>query len=118
MRTLTTRFFRTNEPAVTCRNVAPRARRTVVRNLLLVILLVGWSLAFVLPRAAAQADSAASPGRTWKTVTELSPEERATIDFSPETPRHPHFPYLPAEPFPFAPPYTAEEMGLRAMEFS
>src|SRR5262249_26989589 len=31
--------------------------------------------------------------------------------------RDPQLPYLPAEPFPFSPPYTAEEMGLRAMEF-
>jgi hypothetical protein len=27
-------------------------------------------------------------------------------------------PYLPAEKYPFAAPYTAEEMGYRAMEFT
>jgi hypothetical protein len=84
---------------------------------LLSALLIGGTFAFVLPRAAAQADATTSPPRSWKTVAELSPEERAAIDFSPETPRHAEFPYLPAEPFPFTPPYTAEEMGLRAMEF-
>jgi hypothetical protein len=76
------------------------------------------TLGFTVPWGAAHADTTASPPRTWKTVAELSPAERAAIDFSPETPRHAEFPYLPAERFPFAPPYTAEEMGLRAMEFS
>ncbi|HEV8716481.1 MAG TPA: outer membrane lipoprotein-sorting protein [Candidatus Binatia bacterium] len=115
---ITAHLFRANEPALARRGVASRARQTVVRNLLLVMLLVGGTLAFLLPCATVHADSAASPQRTWKTVAELSPEERAAIDFSPETPRHAEFPYLPAELFPFAPPYTAEEMGLRAMEFS
>ncbi len=55
--------------------------------------------------------------KTWKTVTELSAEERERIDLATETPRHPTFPYLPAEPYPFTPPYTAEEMGFRSMEF-
>ncbi|MGE0681105.1 MAG: outer membrane lipoprotein-sorting protein [Candidatus Binatia bacterium] len=110
--------MRTNGPVIVHRRVASRARLTVVRNLLFVLLLVGVTLAFVLPRATVHADTAASSLRTWKTIAELSPEERAAIDFSPETPRHAAFPYLPAEPFPFAPPYTAEEMGLRAMEFS
>jgi len=82
----------------------------------LVPLLASGALASVFPCGAAYADTAASV-RTWKTVAELSPEERAAVDFSLETPRHAEFPYLPAEPFPFAPPYTAEEMGLRAQEF-
>jgi hypothetical protein len=56
--------------------------------------------------------------RTWKTVNELPAEERSRIDFSPETTRHPEFPYLPAEPYPFQPPFTAEEMGYRMMEFT
>lgn len=62
--------------------------------------------------------SVADEARTWKTLAELSAEERAGLDLSPETPRHPQFAYLPAEPYPFTPPYTAEEIGLRAMEFS
>ena len=62
--------------------------------------------------------SVAAESRTWKTLAELSAEERAGLDLSPETPRHPQFSYLPAELYPFAPPYSAEEMGLRAMEFS
>jgi len=63
------------------------------------------------------AQAARSNARTWKAVAELSPQDRARIDFSVETPRHSKFPYLPAEPYPFSPPYTAEEMGFRAMEF-
>ena len=57
-------------------------------------------------------------GRTWKTVDELSADERARVDLSENTPRHPTVPYLPAEPYPFQPPFTAEEMGYRAMEFT
>lgn len=75
------------------------------------------ALTFMTPSLTASAETAPST-RTWKTVAEFSPEERAAIDFSTETPRHAQFPYLPAEMFPFSPPYTAEEMGLRAMEFS
>lgn len=55
--------------------------------------------------------------KTWKTLAELSAEEKAILDLRTETPRDPQIPYLPAERFPFSPPYTAEEMGLRAMEF-
>jgi len=39
-------------------------------------------------------------------------------DFSTQSPRDPQKPHLPAEKFPFAVPSSAEEMGLRAMEFS
>lgn len=55
---------------------------------------------------------------TWKTISELSPEELAQFDSRTETPRRADYPYLPAEPYPFAPPYTAEEMGYRMMEFT
>jgi hypothetical protein len=61
--------------------------------------------------------SMAAEGRTWKYLHELSDEERRNIDPRTETPRDSTLPYLPAEPYPFTPPYTAEEMGLRAMEF-
>jgi hypothetical protein len=73
---------------------------------------------FLIPCLSTYAETAAVSSRTWKTVEELSPEDRANLDFSVTTPRHAEFPYLPAEPFPFTLPYTAEEMGLRAMEFS
>lgn len=56
--------------------------------------------------------------RTWKTVSELSPGELAKIDLRTETPRQTEYPYLPAEAYPFTPPYTAEEMGYRMMEFT
>lgn len=55
--------------------------------------------------------------KTWKTLDELSAEERAVFDLRAETPRDSQIPYLPAEKFPFSPPYTAEEMGIRSMEF-
>jgi hypothetical protein len=69
-----------------------------------------------LPRAIAQ-DSHRMQGRTWRTVEELSPQELRDVDPSTNTARHPQMPYLPAEPYPFTPPYTAEEMGYRVMEF-
>ena len=56
-------------------------------------------------------------GKTWKTVDELSAEEKALLDLRAETPRDAEIPYLPLERFPFTAPYTAEEMGIRAMEF-
>jgi len=59
---------------------------------------------------------AQTPTRTWKTLEELSPEERAELDVRLETPRDAQLPYLPAEPYPFSPPYTAEELGYFAFE--
>ncbi len=56
--------------------------------------------------------------RTWRTVPEMSPEELAQVDLHTDTPRRTDYPYLPAEPYPFTAPYTAEEMGYRAMEFT
>jgi uncharacterized protein DUF1329 len=55
--------------------------------------------------------------RSWKYLSELSEEERRDIDLRTDTPRDTTLPYLPAEPYPFTPPYTAEEMGFRSMEF-
>ena len=80
----------------------------------LIVVFVVLSVA-VSPVLAAEINS--SHGKTWKTVEELSAEEKASLDLRTETPRDPQVPYLPAERFPFAPPYTAEELGLRAMEF-
>jgi hypothetical protein len=60
----------------------------------------------------------AEEARTWKTVQELSAEELQRIDLSTDTPRDATVPYLPAEPYPFTPPYTAEEMGLLSTDFS
>jgi hypothetical protein len=62
-------------------------------------------------------ENGAAP-RTWKTVSELTPQELRQVDLRTETPRHPEYSYLPAEPYPFTPPYTAEEMGYRMMEFT
>lgn len=63
------------------------------------------------------ADLPGRAGKTWKTVDELSGEEKSAIDLRTDAPRDPQIPYLPAERFPFTPPYTAEEMGLRSSEY-
>lgn len=84
----------------------------VVRSIVLVTCLL---LGDVSVNAWAQTSRSGS--KTWKTVAELSPKERERIDLSTDTLRHAQFPYLPAEPYPFTPPYTAEEMGFRSMEF-
>jgi len=61
--------------------------------------------------------SAETGDRTWRYVRELPAADQAKLDLCTTTPRNAQLPYLPAERFPFTPPYTAEEMGLRAMEF-
>lgn len=55
--------------------------------------------------------------KSWRTLDQLNSGERARIDLRTHTPRDPKTGYLPAEPFPFTPPYTAEEMGYRTMDF-
>ena len=67
--------------------------------------------------APAWADSPAT-AKTWRVVGELTEAERQLFDPRTDTPRDPEQPYIPAERYPFQPPYTAEEMGYRAMEFS
>jgi hypothetical protein len=62
--------------------------------------------------------SGATERRTWRYVSELSPEELQKLDLRTETPRDTTFPYLPAESYPYAAPYTAEEMGLISTEFT
>ena len=61
------------------------------------------------------AAQAAEP--TWRTLAQMTDEERAQLDPATSTPRDARFDYLPAEPWPFKAPYTAEEMGYRAAEF-
>jgi hypothetical protein len=60
--------------------------------------------------------TAQSPAKTWKTIVELSPKELADLDLRADTPRDTQIPYLPAEAYPFSPPYTAEELGYLAFE--
>ena len=74
------------------------------------------TLGAALPAAAEETSSPRN--HTWKTIADLSPQERQKLDLAVDTPRHPEVPYLPAESYPFAPPYTAEEMGYRTMEFT
>ena len=79
--------------------------------------LLGLSLFVVLYGLPLWAESPAG-SKTWRTVAELTAEEQKLFDPRTETPRDLEYPYMPAERYPFTPPYTAEEMGYRAMEFS
>lgn len=54
---------------------------------------------------------------TWRGIENLSAEDRAVYDPALTTPRDSTIPYIPAEPYPFEAPYTAEEMGYRSSEF-
>src|SRR5215813_13192532 len=84
----------------------------IVRSIALALCCLLWAEAGAV-WAQAEHDGA----RTWKTVAELSAQERERLDLATDSPRDATFPYLPAEPYPFTAPYTAEEMGIRAMEF-
>ena len=55
---------------------------------------------------------------SWRTVDQLTAEERALFDPATNTSRHAELTYAPAEAYPFSAPYTAEEMGYRASEFT
>ena len=55
---------------------------------------------------------------TWRGVEGLTAEERALFDPATTTPRDSTIPYIPAEPYPFEAPYTAEEMGYLQSEFT
>jgi len=90
------------------------ARRVLSYRLLLTSVLV--CLFEVTPDL--QASDNGRESRSWKTLREISPEELVQVDLRAETPRHSPYSYLPAEPYPFTPPYTAEEMGYRMMEFT
>ena len=82
------------------------------RRVLVLGLLLWWGTALCT------AGELPEQGRTWKYVSELSEEEQQRIDLRTETPRGSTVPYLPAEPYPFSPPYTAEEKGFLSTEFS
>ncbi len=78
---------------------------------------VAHSLLLLLTLFFAGAPSVSADSRVWKYLNELSDAERQNIDLRTDTPRDAALPYLPAKPYPFSAPYTAEEMGIRAMEF-
>ena len=76
-----------------------------------------WCTLALLCSASWSVGQDGTSGKNWKTLAELSSTEKAQIDLSTDTPRDSRVPYLPAERFPFSAPYTAEEMGLRSMEY-
>lgn len=93
-----------------CKSGIPRAKailQSILYLLLCLMLVPSWG-----------ESESGNTERTWKTLSELSSEELAQVDLRGETPRQAEYPYLPAEPYPFSPPYTAEEMGYRMMEFT
>jgi len=85
---------------------------------LVLLVSVMMSVTGALSHHAEMSEAATSQGRTWKLVEEMFPEEVKGVELRTDTPRHPQLPYMPAEAYPFAPPYTAEEMGYRLMEFT
>ena len=91
----------------------PGQRSPFARRWVRLVLLLVASLSF----SPAAGENAAG-GRSWKALAELAESELARLELAASTPRHPEYPYLPAEPYPFRPPYSAEEMGIRAMEFT
>lgn len=72
------------------------------------MIVIAWCLSAVAAMGAEQ---------TWKTVDQMSAADKALFDPATSTPRDSEFPYMPAERYPFEPPYTAEEMGYRSAEF-
>jgi len=62
--------------------------------------------------------SPAEPAHTWKAVEAMSKQEIQEWQIDPgwskEAPRHPEFPYLPAEIYPFEPPFSGEELSFLA----
>lgn len=89
---------------------------TVYRRLRLVRAIFAGALVFVVALGTS-ASAEEKEKKTWRIIDELSTQELARLDFSENTPRHATIPYMPAEPYPFEPPYTAEEIGFRVMEF-
>jgi hypothetical protein len=75
-------------------------------------------LALLVSTTAAAEELNAVATRSWKRTVELSPQEKALIDTRSETARDPEVPYLPAERYPFEPPFTAEELAYRMMNFA
>ena len=61
--------------------------------------------------------AAAGAEQIWKTVDQMSAVDQALFDPATSTARDSEYPYMPAERYPFDPPYTAEEMGYRSAEF-
>lgn len=74
--------------------------------------LVLLSGVFVVSQAAPVSD------RTWRTLDEMAQTERDILDFRSDSQRDAEIPYLPAERYPFEPPYTAEEVAYRMMHFT
>ncbi len=55
--------------------------------------------------------------RSWRSVEEMADADKALFDPARDTPRSSAIAYMPAEPYPFEAPFTAEEMGYRSAEF-
>ena len=78
----------------------------VLRSVVLIVWSLGWASAVL----------AQAPAKTWKILDELSAQELQTLDLRDTTPRDAQIPYLPAEAYPFSPPYSAEELAYLAFD--
>jgi len=81
------------------------------------LLFLFFCIFVLVPASVTSAAEKGPGGKTWKTAEELSATEKAEIDLRTDTPRDAQIPYIPAEKYPFTPPYTAEEMAFRSMEY-
>jgi hypothetical protein len=63
-------------------------------------------------------NSPVSAEQTWRTVDQMSAEDKRLFDPNVLAERDPQIPYVPAEKYPFSAPYTAEEMGYRSASVS
>ncbi|MEM7543829.1 MAG: hypothetical protein AAF384_19905 [Pseudomonadota bacterium] len=67
--------------------------------------------------AAIASVSAGAAEVLWRPLENIADGDRALFDPATNTPRDSAIAYIPAEPYPFTAPYTAEEMGYRSAEF-
>ncbi len=76
------------------------------------------ALTLLILLALVSATGFAGTNKTWKTIEEMTKEELADWKIAPgwsaEAPRHKEFPHLPAEIYPFEPPFTGEEITFLA----
>jgi hypothetical protein len=73
-----------------------------------------------VPFATMQADEADVSGTpiSWRTLDQLTSQEKKRVDVSIETGDGQAAPYLPSEQWPFEAPFSAREIGYRLMDFT
>ena len=84
---------------------------------LLISLMLGISLP-IAAQGGSESEALQNSPSGPRSIDQLTAWERDRFDPRTDTPRDSETPYLPAEPFPFKAPFTAEEMGYRTMDFT